>query len=457
MTQDLKSRLNQPVDIASAALFRVFFGVMAAFSSLRFFWYGWIDRFFYQRDVFFKFFGFGWVEVLPWPGMYILFGVLALLGVFVALGLFYRVSIALFFVGFTYVGLVDKTLYLNHYWFFRIVAFLMIFMPLGKVFSLDAWRGGTLGEESEAVIGQWVVYTLRLQMGLLYLFAGIAKLEYDWLILGQPLGLWLGANTHLPLVGLLFDYDWFPILMAWAGTAFDLSIFFFLLHRKTRIWAYLAVVVFHAFTGVLFNIGMFPVIMIGITTIFFDPDWPRRWLPENWQKPGGLLPKPGSAVNYPDTASGVSLRRPVAWFLALFFTVQSLIPLRHLVYPGWVLWTHEGFKFSWRVMLVEKNGDLSFEVRHPESGKSWVVQPRDYLDERQTTLVSTIPDFALQFAHYLERDFRDRGYEDVEIYADSWVSVNGRSSKQLIDPDVDLSERNRTLGHYEWILPFETR
>jgi hypothetical protein len=72
-------------------------------------------------------------------------------------------------------------------------------------------------------------------------------------------------------------------------------------------------------------------------------------------------------------------------------------------------------------------------------------------------LVSTIPDFALQFAHYLERDFRDRGYEDVEIYADSWVSVNGRSSKQLIDPDVDLSERNRTLGHYEWILPFETR
>ena len=39
--------------------------------------------------------------------------------------------------------------------------------------------------------------------------------------------------------------------------------------------------------------------------------------------------------------------------VVLFLGIQFLLPLRHLLYPGNVNWTEEGFRFAWRVMLVE--------------------------------------------------------------------------------------------------------
>ncbi len=49
-----------------------------------------------------------------------------------------------------------------------------------------------------------------------------------------------------------------------------------LLWRRTRLVAWVAVVAFHVATWLLFPIGVFPWLMIGVTTIFFEPDWPER-------------------------------------------------------------------------------------------------------------------------------------------------------------------------------------
>ncbi len=451
MFERLEQALFRRVDPASLVVFRVIFGGMAVISALRFFWYGWIDQFFHTREVFFHFPGFEWVQVLPWPGMYVLFGALTLAGIGIALGAFYRVSVAVFLVGFTYVGLVDTTNYLNHYWFVRFAAFLMLFMPLGRVGSLDAWRRGESDETS--TLPAWSIWVLRAQIGMVYFFAGVAKLDYDWLVRGQPLEIWLNARAHLPLVDSLLAIEWFPQAMAAAGAVFDLSVAFLLLDRRTRPFAYLAVVGFHAATGLLFNIGMFPVIMIGITTIFFEPDWPRRLVPERWLRGIGLGSGHAAGGEDRGAVGGSPVgRRWLVGGLAVWFALQVAMPMRFVWYPGDVNWTQEGFDFAWRVKLVERGGSLSYRVRNPSTGDEWVVHPDRYLTRRQVELASADPAKILELAHHIARDFRERGHGEVEVRADAFVSVNGRPSRRLVDPEVDLAEQPRSVWHQSWIL-----
>ncbi|MFB6375578.1 MAG: HTTM domain-containing protein [Bradymonadaceae bacterium] len=439
----VRPTLFERIDPASLVVFRVVYGLMAAVSAGRFLWYGWVDRFFYQRDFFFHFPGFEWAVPLPAPGMHLLFGLLVAAGLCVAAGLFYRGSLAVFLLGFTYVGLIDTTNYLNHYWLFRFVGLLMLFMPLGAVASVDARRR----RKDPPAFRGWMVWTLRGQLGIVYFFAGVAKLNWDWLVRGQPLEIWLNARTHLPVIGPYLAADWVPQVMSVAGALFDLSVAFLLIVPVTRPFAYLAVVCFHGATGFLFNIGMFPVIMIGSTTIFFEPDWPRRWLPDR-----------RSALDQASDASrtlSAGRRRWVTVGLAAWFALQLALPLRPLVYPGDVHWTQEGFRFSWRVKLVERGGSLTYRVRDPESGESWVVHPSRYLTRRQTELASSDPSKILQLAHAIAADFRTRGHPDVAVYADVRVSLNGRPSRRLIDPTVDLADQRRSLWPKSWILRWD--
>ncbi len=141
-------------------------------------------------------------------------------------------------------------------------------------------------------------------------------------------------------------------------------------------------------------------------------------------------------------------------FFALFFLIQVVVPLRHWFYPGSVLWHEQGFRFSWRVMLMEKTGSLDYRVRDPRSNRVWEVNPREYWQPLQVKQMSTQPDMILQGAHYLKDQFTRRGYPDVEVWADSLVSLNGRRGEILIDPQVDLTQMRRKLFSTSFILPF---
>jgi len=453
MIEQIRRRLFEGVDPASLVVFRVVYGMMAALSAARFFWYGWIDRFFHGREMFFQFPGFEWVQPLPHPGMHVLFAILVVAGIGVAVGAWYRLCVGLFVAGFTYVGLIDTTHYLNHYWFFRFVGFLMLFMPLAEFGSVDAVRREATESTSSGTVPAWSFWSLRLQLGLVYFFAGLAKLQWDWLVRGQPLEIWLAARTDLPLVGPYLAADWLPNAMAVCGAAFDLTVFFFLLSRWTRPYAYAAVVCFHAATGWLFDIGMFPVIMIGLTPIFFAPDWPRRVLSSSLLEWAGLEETSrDTRPELADTFPAPRRRKGIVAALAVWFAVQIAVPLRHFAYPGDVSWTQEGFRFAWRVKIAERGGSLKFRVENPETGASEVVHPSRYLTRRQNELASVEPTKILQLAHRIAEDYREAGWADVEVRADAFVSLNGRRARRLVDPDVDLAERSRTLAPKPWIL-----
>lgn len=437
----IHARLTRPVNILPLVVFRVGFGLMMFVSTVRFVANGWVSAFYIEPVFHFTYIGFDWVKPLPAAGMYAVFAALAVLSLCIALGLCYHASMAAFFVLFTYVELLDKAFYLNHYYFISLLSFLLIFLPLHRKWSVDARLRPAL--RTDTVPG-WTVDAIRLQLGLVYFFAGVAKLNSDWLLRAMPLSIWLPAKAGLPIIGALFDYDWFAYVMSWAGAAYDLTIPFLLLWRRTRPFAYLAVLGFHVITGMLFNIGMFPWIMIVSSLIFLD-ERDYRALARRFAPALKLLDTHTQAVQ--------SARPAVALILVPFFALQILFPLRYLLYPGDVLWTEEGFRFSWRVMLVEKAGAVTFFVSDPASNRRWTVSPGKYLTLQQEKQMSFQPDMIQQFAHFLDAEYRAQGYDDVEVRAEAYVSFNGRASWLLIDPSVDLSAEPVSLLHKDWILP----
>ena len=134
-----KSYLFQNVDPAPLAIFRVCFGFMMFFGILRFWVKGWIETLYIEPIFHFTYYGFSWIK--DWGVYtYILFIVCGLSALFVMVGLFYRTAIILFFLSFTYIELIDKTTYLNHYYLISILSFLLCFIPANATFSLDNFR-----------------------------------------------------------------------------------------------------------------------------------------------------------------------------------------------------------------------------------------------------------------------------------------------------------------------------
>jgi hypothetical protein len=437
MTERLWRRLLAPRDVAALAFFRVVLGLLVSISAVRFLAYGWVDQLLVRPSFHFKYWGFGWVPSLPGPWMYALFGLLVLLGLGVSAGLFYRPAVALLFVAFSYVQLVDATNYLNHYYLVSLLLGLMCFVPAHRAFSLDVLRRPAL---ARSALPAWCTYLLRFQVSVVYVFAGLAKLTQDWLLHAQPLNIWLSARTGLPVLGPWLDQRWVAYGAAWGGFLFDTTVVLFLAWRRTRPFAYAAVLLFHGLTSLLFPIGMFPAIMVTAALVFFDPAWPRRWLRRAAPAPVELpAPRPRFA--------------PVAVAAAgLFALVQVALPLRSRLYEGNVLWHEQGMRFSWRVMAREKNGAVEFQVTEPATGRVWLVPPRQYLNRLQEREMSVQPDLILQLARHIAREQAARG-RTVEVRADARVSLNGRPGERFLDPTVDLAAAADGLAPKSWIAP----
>mgnify|MGYP006061614115 FL=1 len=125
------------------------------------------------------------------------------------------------------------------------------------------------------------------------------------------------------------------------------------------------------------------------------------------------------------------------------------------MYPEELFWTEEGYRFSWRVMLMEKAGYAQFTVKDSKSGKMFAVDNSDFLTAFQEKQMSTQPDFIVQYAHYLGSHFASQGHQNIAVYVESYVALNGRLSQQYIDPKVNLLEVEDTFKHKDWILNFK--
>lgn len=453
MSDSLKERIRSFFigyqHIAPLAVFRIGFGSIMLLSTIRFVLKGWVYAFYIKPKFHFTFYGFESVQPLGETGMYCLFGLLIISSLLIALGLFYRVAILTFFLCFTYVELIDKTTYLNHYYFISIIAFLLILVPANRYFSVDGFRKPLL---TVTQVPAWTISIFKLQLLLVYFFAGLSKLNYDWLIAALPLRIWLPANSHLPIIGPWLTQLWVAYAFSWFGALFDLGVGFFLLWDKTRKPAYAFVVLFHLATGFLFKIGVFPYIMIAVTPIFFSVDTHLRII--TFLRKLRLAPKPQLRATQRIYHLSNGQQHLVWAVLGLHFTIQLLLPFRFLLYPGKLYWTEEGYRFSWRVMLMEKGGTAFFYVKDPATGRQSEVVNAQYLTPLQETMMATQPDMILQYAHFLAKEYEQKGIKNPIVTAESYVTLNGSGSRLYIDSTINLATEQETFGHKAWILPF---
>ena len=449
--QRVCAALFKPVDISFLVFFRIVFGGIMLWETYRYFTYGWITRYFVEPVVTFTYYGFSWVK--PWPGrgMYIHFFVLGLAAACMMAGFFYRIAAPVFFLAFTYFFLLDQTRYLNHFYLVCLISFLMCFLPAERAFSVDALLNRKIRSD---VVPAWTLWLLRAQVGIPYFYGGIAKLNSDWLVGGEPMRTWLHPLTRVQ-GGHIFAADWVVYGFVIGGVLLDLLVVPLLVWRRTRLFAFVAAVLFNLINSVIFDIGIFPWLMLGALLIYFPPDIVRRFA-RAFMSPGEEFDdaKPPETVAEATSWASVSTsQKLIVGALGAYFAVQLVLPLRHYLYPGNVSWTEEGHNFAWHMKLRTKVGEAIFTVTHPQSGQTWTINPKDYLESHQLMKVATKPDLLLLFAHHLAEEKRREGYEGVEVRARAMVSLNSRAPQLLIDPSVDLTKEHVSLLPTPWIVP----
>ncbi len=432
---DAKHKLHslfQPIDIMPLVFFRVMFGVIMLWEVWRYFYHDRIVRYFIEPQFYFHYYGFTWVQPLAGDSMIWLFYGLGILAICILVGLFYRVTITIFWILFTYIFLIDQTQYLNHFYLISLISFLMIWIPTHCKWSLDAMlQPKTQAETAPA----WSLWLLRGQMAIVYVYGGIAKINSDWLR-GEPMRDWLSSRMDFPLIGQWFTQEWMVYGFSYGGLFFDLLIVPALLWRRTRWLAVGLMLCFHATNHMLFNIGIFPHFAVAITLLFLPPHWFRLW-----QQSPNTRPK-----SYPINPQRVGL----LVVLSVYFLLQVLLPLRHFLYPGYVSWTEEGHNLAWHMKLRSKDGDVEFYAVDPDVGIIRRIPIENYLNERQIEQMADHPPMILRFAHFLSNQDT---YSNHGIYVWSMMSLNGRGSQLLIDPTANLAHEPDDLWHDDWILP----
>lgn len=460
------SWLFRPIPIASLVLFRLVFGILG-FADVLGIWlyYHFVTDAFNPDRVQFKFIGFEWLPVFHDPWMSIFFILTLISALLIFLGKWYRPATTFFAFAFTYLFLLEKAHYLNHGYLFCWISFIMIFLPADRALSLDILSKPWY---KRSQVPFWSMAILPYMMGMVYFFGGIAKINPDWLN-GIPLIYWLENKKDLFLIGPLVAQDWVAYFMSYGGLLLDLFVVFFLLNKRTRIWAFCFVLFFHFTNLLIFNIGIFPVLSITLTSLYFAPDYPVKiwnWLAKRipilnrvttWWKRREQKAGFQELSNEPIWQEQALYRPAIIIGIIALTAIHVFLPLRHHLYSGDVAWTEEGHRFSWRMMLRSKQAYGHFRVVDLDSGQEEKQFLKGELTKKQSRKLYTHPDMIWQMAQHLKKRYEAEGRR-VAIYAVAKARLNGGKYCTYIDPEVDLCQVEwEPFNSAEWILTEEVQ
>jgi len=431
--------LFKHIDNSPLIVFRIVFGLLLFFESVGAIFTGWITRTLVDPKFTLNFIGFEFLQPLPGNGMYFYYLLMGLFGFCVMIGYRYRIAMISFFLMWSATYLMQKSAYNNHYYLTALLSFIMIFLPANTYASFDAKRNPSLKSISAPY---WTSLVLMLQISLVYFFGGIAKIYPDWLN-AFPVKLFLASKTNYPLVGTLFTKEWFHFLLSYGGLFFDLLIVPLLLFKRTRIFAFGLSIFFHLFNAVIFQVGIFPFLSLAFTVFFFEPKTIRNI----FLKRKSLYIK--SEIRIP------SYKKYLIPVMAIYFFIQIGLPLRHWFIKGDVLFTEEGHRLSWRMMLRSKSGNQTFYVVDKKTKEKKIINLNNYLTKKQINTIGTKPDMIWQFSQRLKNEAANNN-QDVAVYVKGKVSVNGRPYQPFINDTIDLASLKwNRFEHNEWLLPFK--
>lgn len=425
------------MDNSPLIIFRIFFGILISLESFGAILTGWVDRTLIEPQFTFTFIGFEWLQPLPGYGMYIYYILMGLMGVLVTIGYRYRFSMIAFTLLWTGTYLMQKTSYNNHYYLLVLLSVLMCFFPAHRARSMDCKRDPRLCSDQMYTGVKWIII---LQLFIVYTYAAVAKLYADWFDFSIIAQLMEGRKDYL-LIGTILQNPLIHKVIGVFGILFDFLVVPLLLYKPTRKLAFIASIFFHLFNSIVFQIGIFPYLSLAFCVFFFEPETIRRIF---FKRKAAPVLSPFSPPPAAPLITGV---------LGVYFLFQLLLPLRHHVIPGEVLWTEEGHRMSWRMMLRTRNGNMQFRVVDKATGEGELIRLTEWLTPKQKRKVQSYPDFAWQFAQRLSKHYSRQG-KDIGVYALGSVSVNRRDPSPLIDPKTDLTAVPwHHFRHNPWVLP----
>lgn len=420
--------LSEKIDNSGLVIFRILLGLLIMGESFGAIFLGWIEAVFVQSKFTFSFIGFEFLQFLHGEKMYTYFFVMGILGLFITLGLFYRFAMVAFTLMWSTVYLIQKESYNNHYYFLILICVIMIFLPANGKLSMDAKLFPKIKQNK---IPRWMPYLLIFQLAILYFYAAIAKLYPDWLD-GTFSKILLNGITQRQFLLDIFNQKWFLLLYAYAGILFDLLIVPALIWKKTRKLAILASLGFHLFNAYSLRIGIFPFLALSFIVLFYD-EIPLKFLKNKDE-------------NLPERKINTKL---FMCFFVPFFIVQILFPLRHYVIKGDVLFTEEGHRLAWRMMLRERKGTINIKVVDKKTKAFYDYNFTSDLTPRQAAIMSNAPDFIWQFCQRIKK----QSPKPISIFVDCHVSINRRPYLRLIDEKTDMATAKFDyFAHNEWIL-----
>lgn len=437
------NHLLRPVPIYPLVLLRVLFG------SGLFLWTIWmmvsgnLVEMFSEPLYFFHYDGLEWLKPIPFPGMVLVFGLMAALALFISAGFYFRISCALFLLGICYFTFIDRAQYLSYYYYLIVLLAMLMVSPAHRVFSFDLLKNPTLRVD---YVPLWVIRAFQIQVIMLFYFAGMAKLNADWLLLGQPIGLWLTTFFEVDATNPYFASGAvLPLVLSWLLILFDFIIPPFLFDTRTSGKAIRLLAVVQITAWLFFPTGFFPWLVLFSCSIFVSP-WPAhdlisrisyflndfyRFPPEVFEKKSEL------ALTYRN-------KFMIPFILGLFMVLQVGLPVFLFLKWGSQTWEDKAFRFSWDIRLLEKKSTLSFFIVNKESGIKNEVLPENYLNNKQLSRVSSDKELIVKFAEHLQNTACSDCIERPEIYVQSSLSLNGKSPMKLFESDKDVIHQFRT-------------
>ena len=429
--------LFKKIDNAQLVVFRIFYGILICCEAFGAIATGWVKRTYIEPRFTFSFIGFEWLQPLPGDGMYYYFIVMGIFGILVTLGYKYRFSAFAFALMWSGAYLMQKTSYNNHYYLLMLLGYIMALLPAHKNLSFDAHFNPKIKKDW---MHNWVRWLIIGQLSIVYTYASIAKLYTDWLDFSF-IEILMRSRKEYWLIGELLQEKWLHKIVAVFGITFDLLVVPALLWRPTRKIAFGFSIFFHLFNSYVFRIGIFPYLSLAFCVFFFEPQTIRNL----------FLKKKKVEVS-----SNLSFPKNYKWIanaMMVYLAIQVLLPLRHHAIKDDVLWTEEGHRLSWRMMLRSRSGYTHFKVVNKETKDTISVNLDDYLTKKQRRKLGSYPDYVWQFAQHLKKEYAKKG-EDISVYVTGKTKVNDGEYHPLIDPKVDLAEVPwNYFSHNEWILP----
>ena len=368
--------------------------------------------------------------------MYYYFGIMGIFGIMVMLGYRYKLSMFMYALLWTGAYFMQKSAYNNHYYLMMLLCWIMAFLPANKWLSLDAKFDPSL---KSSMMPSWCKWVMILQVLIVFTYASVAKWYPDWFDATAP-SLFMKAKKSYWLIGDLLQHPWVHYSIAYFGILFDLLIIPMLLWKKTRLFGFLLSLFFHLFNSIVFQVGIFPYMSISFALFFFSSEiLVKRFLPKKEIYRGHelIIPKYKNILVFVFTA---------------YFIFQIGLPLRHWFIKDDVLWTEEGHRLSWRMMLRSKRGTLTVWVEDKNTGERTSYNYRGLLSGKQSRNLKTHPDFMWQLAQHIKIEEQKKG-KDVAVYMNSKVSVNGGPFFRFIEPKADLASVPWShFRHHNWIL-----